>query len=101
MHLILQCKYYATSNHSSQNKRKFTFTDIGQAAFGTIGKLIVDFGVLFWNLGVSTSFIIFISSNLQVKTSKLLQQLITSVLNVKIDHKLKCFEPIQMCFICM
>jgi len=67
MHLILQCKNYATSNHSPQNKRKFTYIDIGQAAFGPIGKLIVDFDVLFCNLGVSASYIIFISSNLQVR----------------------------------
>ena len=66
MHLILECKNYATSNHSSQNKKKFTYNDIGRAAFGTIGKLVVDFDVLLCNLGVSASYIIFISSNLQV-----------------------------------
>ena len=66
MHLILECKNYATCNHSPQNKRKFTYNDIGRAAFGTIGKLAVDFDVLLCNLGVSASYIIFISSNLQV-----------------------------------
>jgi len=67
MHLILECKNYVTSNHSPQNKRKFTYNDIGRAAFGTIGKLAVDFDVLLCNLGVSASYIIFISSNLQVR----------------------------------
>ena len=66
MHLMLECKNYATSNHSSHNKRKFTYNDIGRAAFGTIGKLAVDFNVLLCNLGVSASYIVFISSNLQV-----------------------------------
>jgi len=67
MHLILECKNYAASNHSSQNKRKFTYNDIGRAAFGTIGKLAVDFDVLLCNLGVCASYIIFVSSNLQVR----------------------------------
>ena len=49
-----------------KNKRKYTYNDIGRAAFGTIGKLAVDFFVLFCNLGVSASYIVFISSNLQV-----------------------------------
>ena len=67
MHLILECKNFATSNYSPQNKRKFTYNDIGRAAFGTTGKLAVDFVVLFCNLGVSASYIVFISSNLQVR----------------------------------
>ena len=71
MHLILECKNFATSNHSPQNKKKFTYNDIGQAAFGTIGKLAVDFDVLFCNLGVSATYIIFISSNLQVRKTNI------------------------------
>ena len=66
MHLILQCKNFATRNLSPQDKRKFTYNDIGRTAFGTAGKLAVDFVVLFCNLGVSASYIVFISSNLQV-----------------------------------
>ena len=67
MHLILECKNYITSNYSPENKRKFTYNDIGRAAFGTIGKLAVDFDVLLCNLGVCASYIIFVSSNLQVR----------------------------------
>ena len=67
MHLILECKNFATSNLSPHNKRKFTYNDVGRAAFGTVGKLAVDFVVLFCNLGVSASYIVFICSNLQVR----------------------------------
>ena len=67
MNLILECKKFVTSNHSPQNKRKFTYSDIGQAAFGIIGKLAVDFNVLLYSLGVTASYIVFICSNLQVK----------------------------------
>ena len=63
MDLILECKNFATSNHSSQNKR---YNDIGRDAFGTVGKFAVDFVMLFCNLGVFASYIVFISSNLQV-----------------------------------
>ena len=66
MHLILQCKQYATKNLSPEEKRNFTFTDVGRSAGGVIGKWSVDFSVILCNVGVCAGYIVFIASNLQV-----------------------------------
>ena len=66
MQLILDCKRYATRKLSSEDRKEFTFNDVGHKAFGFFGKLAVDFNVIFCNLGVCAGYVIFIASNLQV-----------------------------------
>ena len=67
MQLILECKDYATQYLPPEKKKQFTFNDVGRIAFGFLGKLAVDFNVIFCNLGVCAGYIIFIASNLQVR----------------------------------
>ena len=100
MRLILECKKHATSNHSEEDQRKFTYSDIGRTAFGTVGKLAVDFVVLFCNLGVSASYIVFISSNLQVRQADYYNTSIYSDISFYVNiashsylsYLVRCFE---------
>ena len=66
MQLILQCKHHVTKGLSPDDKQKFTFTDIGKAAGGVIGKWSVDFSVILCNIGVCAGYTVFIASNIQV-----------------------------------
>ena len=66
MQLILQCKHHATKKLSPSDKQKFTFTDIGRAAGGVIGKWSVDFSVILCNIGVCAGYTVFIGTNVQV-----------------------------------
>lgn len=65
MQLILECKKRVGKNLSPEQAHSLTFTDIGNAALGLIGKWSVNIAVLCCNLGVCAGYMIFISSNLQ------------------------------------
>lgn len=66
MQLILQCKQHVTKGLAPDDKQKFTFTDIGKAAGGVIGKWSVDFSVILCNIGVCAGYTVFIATNIQV-----------------------------------
>ena len=66
MQLLLQCKHYASRELSAKRRKNFTFTEIGKAAGGWIGKWSVDVCTLFTNVGVCAGYTVFIASNLQV-----------------------------------
>lgn len=68
MQLILQCKQHVTKGLSLEDKQKFTFTDIGRAAGGVIGKWSVDFSVILCNIGVCAGYTVFIATNIQVSS---------------------------------
>ena len=52
---------------SPEKRRSLNYTELGRAAMGQFGKWAVDIPVLSYNLGVCAGYMIFISSNLQVK----------------------------------
>ena len=52
---------------SPEKRRSLNYTELGRAAMGQFGKWAVVISVLSCNLGVCAGYMIFISSNLQVK----------------------------------
>ena len=66
MQLMLECKVAAVSNLPVNERRGFTYSQLGREAMGAVGKWMVDFAVLGCNLGVCAGYMIFISSNLRV-----------------------------------
>ena len=67
MQLILECKKKVGRSLSPDQAHSLTFTDLGNSALGAVGKWMVNIAVLCCNLGVCAGYMIFISSNLQVK----------------------------------
>ena len=50
---------------SDLNVGDITYSDIGRAAYGSIGAKIVDFSIVFAQMGFSTAYLIFIGSNVE------------------------------------
>ncbi len=63
---MLECKDEVTSSLPPKERKSFTYTQLGRAALGSLGKWLVDLSVLGCNLGVCAGYMIFISSNLRV-----------------------------------
>ena len=67
MQLMLECKKKIGTTLSPEQARSLTYTELGKIALGWFGKWSVNIAVLCCNLGVCAGYMIFISSNLQVR----------------------------------
>ena len=67
MQLMLECKEDIIRKLPPDERKSFTYTQLGKEALGIFGKWAVDISVLGCNLGVCAGYMIFIASNLRVR----------------------------------
>lgn len=67
MQMMLEVKHHIEQKMPHHAGKDLNYTKIGYIALGTFGKWAVNIAVLGCNLGVCAGYMIFISTNLQVR----------------------------------